>query len=197
MRLWQGWKRLPEQPLVMDKFVKTYDHFSEDVCKSLIGIYEASHRKERVENYRMPQFTQVNLNEEEKFGKFVQLCCYKVVEVVKEYKKELPEYTEWFPSKILFEQLRVKKYEPGTEDQFDTHVDIQDHQSAKRYLAFLVYLNDDFTGGTTTFPFHELTITPKTGRVLVFPPTWQYPHRGLPVTDGEPKYIMSTYLHYS
>tara|TARA_B100000427_G_scaffold250589_1_gene213824 strand:- start:122 stop:667 length:546 start_codon:yes stop_codon:yes gene_type:complete len=181
----------------MDKFVKTYDHFSEDVCKSLIGIFEASQRKERVENFHMPQFTQVNLNEEEKFGKFVQLCCYKVVEVVKEYKKELPEYTEWFPSKILFEQLRVKKYEPGTEDQFDTHVDIQDHQSAKRYLAFLVYLNDDFTGGTTEFPFHELTIQPKTGRVLVFPPTWQYPHRGVSVTDGEPKYIMSTYLHYS
>ena len=101
------------------------------------------------------------------------------------------------PTKVLFEQLRIKKYEPGTEDQFDLHCDIQDHQSAKRYLAFLCYLNEDFTGGTTEFPYHELTIQPKTGRVLVFPPTWQYPHRGLPVIEGEPKYIMSTYLHYS
>ena len=34
-------------------------------------------------------------------------------------------------------------------------------------------------------------------KVLVFPPTWQYPHIGMPVKSGSPKYIMSTYLHYN
>lgn len=181
----------------MDKFIKTYEHFDESVCKSLIGIYEASSNKERVDNNHVPTFTQVNLNEEQKFGKFVQLCCYKIVEVIKEYRKELPEYAEWMPTRVVFEQLRIKKYEPGTEDQFELHTDVQDHMSAKRYLSFLVYLNDDFTGGETEFPYNELTVEPKTGKVLVFPPTWQYPHRGIPVTEGSPKYIMSTYLHYS
>ena len=116
---------------------------------------------------------------------------------VKEYKKALPQYTEWFPEKIFFEELRIKKYEPGTDDQFLLHTDVQDHQSAKRYLAFLIYLNDDFKGGETTFPYNKLTIKPETGKVLVFPPTWQYPHSGLPVKSGSPKYIMSTYLHYN
>ena len=102
----------------MDKFIKTYEHFDESVCKSLIGIYEASSNKERVDNNHVPTFTQVNLNEEQKFGKFVQLCCYKIVEVIKEYRKELPEYAEWMPTRVVFEQLRIKKYEPGTEDQF-------------------------------------------------------------------------------
>ena len=86
---------------------------------------------------------------------------------------------------------------PGTDDQFLIHTDVQDHQSAKRYLAFLIYLNDDFKGGETTFPYNKLTIKPETGKVLVFPPTWQYPHSGLPVKSGNPKYIMSTYLHYN
>ena len=93
--------------------------------------------------------------------------------------------------------MRIKKYEPSSDDRFDIHVDVQDHQTSKRYLAFLTYLNDDFFGGETDFPYNKLTVRPKTGTVLVFPPTWQYPHRGLPVKKGEPKYIMSTYLHYS
>jgi hypothetical protein len=195
--LWRGWKRLHERRLAMDKFIKTCEAFDESTCRSLIEIFESSDKKQRVDNDGTPNFTQVNINQEGKFGKFVQVLCYKIVDVVKEYKKELPEYLEWFPSKIFFEELRVKKYEPGSSDQFDIHVDVQDHSSAKRYLAFLVYLNDDFSGGETDFPYNQLTVKPKTGTVLVFPPTWQYPHRGMPVKEGSPKYIMSTYLHYS
>lgn len=195
--LWQGWKRLHERPLAMDKFIKTCEVFDEKVCKTLIEIYETSDKKQRVDNNAVPNFTQVNMNAEGKYDKFIQVLCYKFVDVVKQYKKDLPEYCEWFPNKIFFEELRIKKYEPGTEDQFDTHVDVQDHATAKRFLAFLVYLNDDFFGGETDFPYNKLTVRPKTGTVLVFPPTWQYPHRGLPVREGEPKYILSSYLHYS
>jgi hypothetical protein len=183
----------------MDKFIRTYPMLSGDVCKTLIGLFDSSKNKERIENLLTPQFTQVNLNEsiEKGYQKFTQVLCYKVLEIVKEYKKDLPAYTEWFPDKIYFEELRIKKYESGTDDQFDLHTDVQDHQSAKRYLAFLIYLNDDFKGGETTFPYNKLTIKPETGKVLVFPPTWQYPHMGLPVKSGKPKYILSTYLHYN
>ena len=70
-----------------------------------------------------------------------------------------------------------------------------DYPSARRYLAFLFYLNDVQKGGQTEFRFHGRMIRPEAGSVLVFPPTWEYPHIGLPPISG-PKYIMSTYLHY-
>ena len=182
----------------MDKFIRTYPMLADDVCKTLIDTYQSSTKKERIDNFLTPQFTQVNLNELNAKGyqKFTQLLCYKVLEVMKVYKRDLPEYVNWFPDKFAFEELRIKKYEPGSDDEFQLHVDVQDHMSAKRYLAFLVYLNDDFKGGETTFPYNDLTVKPKTGTVLVFPPTWQYPHIGKPVESGSPKYIMSTYLHY-
>lgn len=189
--------RLQEQPLRMDSFIRTCEVFDEITCKTLIDIFESSENKERVENFGRPNFTQVNLNAEGKYSKFIQVLCYKFADVLKEYKKHLPEYVEWFPHKIYFEELRIKKYEPDTDDMFDLHVDVQDHSSAKRYLSFLCYLNDSFFGGETDFPYNKLTVQPKTGTVLVFPPTWQYPHRGLPVKEGDPKYILSTYLHYS
>jgi len=180
----------------MDKFIRTYDGFDEKTCKSIIEIFENSDDKDRVDNCGVPNFTQVNLGASGKYDKFMQLLCYKTVEVLKKYKKDLPEYIEWFPDKFYFEELRIKKYDPGSDDQFGLHTDVQDHQSAKRYMSFLYYLNDDFKGGETDFPYNELTVKPETGKVLVFPPTWQYPHRGLPVKSGNPKYILSTYLHY-
>ena len=56
----------------------------------------------------------------------------------------------------------MKKYHARTKDRFDPHVDVQDHASARRYLAFLFYLNEDFSGGETEFPHHSRKITPKT-----------------------------------
>ena len=118
----------------MDKFIKTYPMFTGDVCKTLIETYQSSDSKQRIDNFFTPQFTQVNLNElnDKGYQKFTQILCYKILEIVKEYKKDLPEYTEWFPEKVYFEELRIKKYESGTDDQFDLHTDVQDHQSAKR-----------------------------------------------------------------
>ncbi len=90
-------------------------------------------------------------------------------------------------------ELRLKRYLTNGEERFDEHVDVVDHSTAIRAVAFLFYLNDN--NGNTVFPLHDLNIEPKRGRVLVFPPTWEYPHSGLPPSDT-PKYIMSTYIHY-
>ena len=181
----------------MDNFIKTFDGVFDDVtCQSLIDIFEDSVYQEKIENDGRPNFTQVNLNDHKEFKKFTSLVTYKICDVMKEQKKDLEDYTAWWPHKLYFEQLRIKKYRPDTEDMFDLHVDVQDHPTAKRYLAFLVYLNEGFEGGQTTFPHHDLIFEAKPGKVLVFPPTWQYPHMGLPVQE-KPKYIMSTYLHYN
>ena len=81
----------------MDKFIRTYPIFAPDVCKTLIDTYESSKSKERIENFFTPQFTQVNLNElnDKGYQKFTQILCYKVLEIVKQYKKDLPQYSEW------------------------------------------------------------------------------------------------------
>ena len=87
---------MPEKNLVMDEFIRTYPMLTPEVCKTLIETYQSSKEKERIENFLTPQFSQVNLNElnEKGYQKFTQLLCYKVLEIVKEYKKVLPEYTE-------------------------------------------------------------------------------------------------------
>ena len=121
----------------------------------------------------------------------------KIVDVIRmvgsTYKKDLTYFRNFWPAKHGLEEFRVKRYNEG-EDYFANHVDIGDLASAKRYLAFLFYLNDDFEGGETTF-LPDIKVKPKKGSVVVFPPTSMFPHAGEKVTKGT-KYIMSPYYNY-
>jgi hypothetical protein len=178
----------------MGDFIKVYDNILDrNICETLIKIFDISSYKEIISNKGTPNFTQLNINR--KHPENIKLLSQITIGVANLYKKEFSDYTRWFPPRTFLEEFRLKKYHCNSGDRFDIHVDIEDHSSAKRYLAFLYYLNDDFVGGETEFPYHEKKIVPKRGSVMVFPPTWQYPHSGLKVTTGV-KYIMSTYLHY-
>ena len=80
-------------------------------------------------------------------------------------------------------------------DEFKEHVDVMDYASAKRFLVFFLYLNNN-TGGLTEFPEYDTMITPKAGRLLMFPPLWTHKHIGHKPLE-QPKYIVGSYLHYA
>ena len=71
-----------------------------------------------------------------------------------------------------------------------------DHDSARRFLVLFFYLNDVEEGGETYFQDIDFTVQPKEGRLLIFPPTWMFPHAGLKPVSND-KYIAGTYLHYT
>ena len=96
------------------------------------------------------------------------------------------------PNSPKTSDLVLKRYRPGTDERFERHFD-SIHEHANRYLVLLWYLNDVDDGGETRFPQLELAVTPRAGRLLVFPPYWMYQHEGLPPVSGD-KYILSTYL---
>jgi hypothetical protein len=117
---------------------------------------------------------------------------------------------EWKPVGLV-ERLRFYKYEPGTE--YPEHMDgsyarkvVRKNQTYQQqsFLTLLVYLNDDFTGGTTDFFPHKqhcrflrdiehkepvVQITPQTGTALISCHTIL--HQGAPVVDGV-KYVCRT-----
>jgi prolyl 4-hydroxylase len=89
-------------------------------------------------------------------------------------------------------ELVIKRYRPGGEERFQLHFDSID-AVANRYLVFLWYLNDVADGGETRFPDLGISVQPRAGRLLMFPPYWMYQHEAPPPRSGE-KYILSTYL---
>ncbi|MBL8297066.1 MAG: 2OG-Fe(II) oxygenase [Rhodanobacteraceae bacterium] len=89
-------------------------------------------------------------------------------------------------------ELIIKRYRPGGEEQFQLHFD-SIGAVANRYLVFLWYLNDVTDGGETRFPDLGISVQPRAGRLLMFPPYWMYQHEAPPPLSGD-KYILSTYL---
>lgn len=182
----------------LNDFIRVYDDVLDlKICNFLIDFFEEnSNLHERVENNSRPNFTQLNLTENYNITEKVNAVHNYLISKVYEYKNKYYQLFDpvCFPKKHNFEQFRIKKYFPEKGDQFDTHVDVLDYSSSRRYLAFLWYLNDVSVGGETTF--ENLSIVPKAGSMLVFPPVWLFPHKGNPPISNT-KYIMSTYLHYT
>lgn len=88
--------------------------------------------------------------------------------------------------------LILKRYRGGSNERFQPHFD-SIYDVSNRFLVFLWYLNDVPGGGETAFPQLELSVAPREGRLLMFPPYWMYQHAGQPPA-GADKYILSTYL---
>lgn len=87
------------------------------------------------------------------------------------------------------EALTVLRYRPG--QQFRLHADVLPQVRNQRVATVLVYLNDGFGGGETTFPDHGLTIRPKAGDAIIFDnvdaqgrPLATARHAGEPVRSG-------------
>ena len=171
--------------------VKVYDNIIPDrFCQALINYFESNEKNQLfIDEDYCPCFTEFNLNNISK--KIVNSLIPYTHKVYQKYKEDTK--SKYIPPFEELENFRIKRYLTNGKERFDEHVDVTDDDSSVRSLSFLFYLNSN--DGNTLFPLHDLNIEPITGRVVVFPPTWEYPHQGLP-PKSNPKYIMSTYLHY-
>ena len=181
----------------LNDLIQTYENaLDPEICDFLVTVFDnSSHLHESIINEGKPNFTQFNLTEKSGVTDELNKIHNHIIKKVYKYRDLYYEFVDSrvFPSEHAFEQFRIKRYNTGGEDRFDTHVDVSDYSSSRRFLSFMFYLNDVSEGGDTVF--RDKKITPKKGSLLVFPPLWMYPHRGDPPISN-PKYIMSTYLHY-
>jgi hypothetical protein len=101
------------------------------------------------------------------------------------------------------EDLQVVQYPAGGyfRPHYDADLSQPDTQVASRQATVLVYLNDDYEGGGTTFPLINHTVKPEKGKAVVF---WtldvqhqivpQALHGGDPVRSGT-KWICNQWVH--
>ena len=137
----------------------------------------------------------------DRFDHLNKLAMDKFVKIAGQYKKDVELHKSQWPDEYGWEELRMKRFLVGDggpdAEQFKDHVDVLNREGAKRFLILMVYLNDDFDNGETEFPIFGDKIKPEKGKLLVFPPLWQYLHRGNPPTgNGYAKYFLMTYLNY-
>ena len=121
----------------------------------------------------------------------IQIDAATLFDAVRSY---LPQTIEGLSlSRIPSERVLLLRYTPG--DRFIIHRDapyVPNDQSCS-LLSLMVYLNDGYQGGETSFPDDDVVIRPQAGMALAF--RHDVRHEGLEVVSGE-KYALHTFVMY-
>ena len=207
--------------MALNHYTKVYDNFlSDNVCDQYVRCFEETMVKDRAEVIDtsicygkevgaagQPICGNCNCQRMNPMGfdRFIPLnkiALNQFLDIVDRYIKDVDLHKSQWPVNYGYEEFRMKRFlvsDGGPDsEQFKDHVDVTSHEGGKRFLIMMVYLNDDFEGGETVFPLLGDTIKPKKGRLLLFPPTWNYLHHGNPpLKPGYAKYFLMTYLNYT
>jgi len=113
------------------------------------------------------------------------------------FEKIAPLYFDYYPGlskmgeKFYISATKVQKTEPG-QGYHVWHCEHGPYQPS-RILAWTLYLNDGFEGGETEFLHQNVRVTPKKGRLALFPSHFTHLHRGNPPLTGT-KYIQTGWV---
>jgi prolyl 4-hydroxylase len=113
--------------------------------------------------------------------------CYK------DYLDQFPFLGSIVPS-VDIGSFNIQKYSPGGHFQQE-HTERTSIVNSFRVLAWMTYLNDVQSGGSTTFTQQQLEIQPQKGQTLIWPAEWTHAHRGNIVSSGD-KYIITGWMHF-
>lgn len=91
--------------------------------------------------------------------------------------------------------FKLQKTRPG-QGFTAWHYENGDIQHNRRFLTFMIYLNDVNNGGETEFYFQNKKFKPRAGDMLVWPAGFTHMHKGHP-PKKETKYIITTWMEYT
>jgi len=123
---------------------------------------------------------------------FYQSLQSSVAEYI-DYCKEFNEFLyPYYAEQIKDIGYQIQRTQPG--EFYRWHHDfLGDDVNGPRVLTFIWYLNDITDEGYTEF-IDGTRVQPETGKLLIFPATWTYTHRGVsPKT--ETKYICTGWIY--
>ena len=191
----------------MDNYIQIYDDvIDEESCQKFIEKFESF--EDQLENVYQEDgdekiaFKQLQMIQFKEWESVQSGMLELFQDYIVRYKIDCNIKTKQWPTEYGYEAIRMKRYLNNDSDRFDPHVDVLDHHTSRRFLAFFIYVNDVDEGGETKFlnfykpgTYIPLTVTPQRGRLLMFPPMWPWYHAGRKPIDQN-KYILHSYCHY-
>lgn len=197
-------------PLTGHHFIRLYaDVISADLCEQIINRYDANpaiHRDGWVGNNviarNIKRCREVPLSDH--WRDLDNAVFDGVKRLIDNYAKDVPFFglikgasniKDTYYIMQVYSPAGAATFEDGA-DGFDWHADAIGAITRDRILAVIIYLNDVERGGETQFRSQPVTVKPKSGYALVFPPTFDYEHRGQPPVDTR-KIILTTFIVYA
>jgi hypothetical protein len=181
-----------------NSFIEIYDDLlSAKECDIIISYFEKSPQKRGKLGIGkvMPEFkacselSETHFKEGDVISNILKPQLIKGLDRYHEKYKSLRELQYWG----LDDYYNVQKYDGEEDGYFVWHEERGDDiPFLNRVLVWMFYLNDAKSG--TEF-MHFPTVNPKKGRLVIWPPGWEYTHRGVTPNKGL-KYIATGWCSY-
>ncbi len=115
---------------------------------------------------------------QERLNGWIQRALTDVIE------PDLERPFDWFELPQLLKYTAGGLYDSHADsDSFDTR-DGRWKKTLDRDISLLIYLNNEYEGGSLLFEHFDFTIQPRAGMLVYFPSDMRYQHEARPVTSG-------------
>tara|TARA_B100002019_G_C21061113_1_gene494149 strand:+ start:109 stop:717 length:609 start_codon:yes stop_codon:yes gene_type:complete len=191
--------------MVTDPFIwKKHNSFSDELCDNLIIKFESDPGNQK---YRGLTGDGIQPEIKETWDLLIEGNLWKeedtiIFQILSDSVNEYIDYLQKYDSRIDMMNgiesmvdggYHIQKYEPN-KGFYTWHNDYRfDEKLGSRVLTFMWYLNTVDVGGETEFA-DGTKIKPEKGKLLMFPSTWTYTHRGcMPYSNH--KYICTGWIY--
>ena len=176
-----------------------------DLCKEIISTFEnepnkykgvtRSGQNDKIKK-TLDYSINININEDSAWFNINKFLYEELLKNLKNFNTNLCEkYGKTFFNKNFCDTCFLMQKYDKNEGKFVYHDDFSMVNDMKmhRVLTYLWYLNDVDEGGETEF-CGDFKIKPTEGKLILFPASWCYPHKGIMPLSND-KYIITGWLN--
>ena len=193
-----------EKIFKIENFIGLYDNYiSEDECDKAIKLFDQQKKFQKtLDRKAFENAMAVEKKDMQYFASSGNLDVWwaelkslvvNFDQAFKHYIQETGAEGVYDNKEFHFTQLKLQKTLP-TEGYHVWHIEhCKGFANEPRAFAFSIYLNDVEEGGETEFLHFSKRIKPKKGRIIIWPASFPYVHRGNTPLSGE-KYILTSWM---
>ena len=189
---------------MFDEYVRIYDDFLSpenleicvELCSQATALAAVGSERAVKGDIRRAFVEDFDLENEETLEKNNKIAsCFweqtkKYIEVIK-FSEE--RWNENWDSNFRLEPLSFLRYPGGCFYTYHSDGPFLYHCSTltMRQLSYVLFVNDEYSGGHLHFPAEDRTITPRENRLVLFPSNWCFGHQVKEVIKGVKKSVVT------
>ena len=188
----------------INNFIGVYDNYiTKEECDKAIKLYEDENKFNKTINRIATENASILQKQDKQYfaaGHNLDIWWDSLKSMMfnfdmawKHYTKNTGAEDAYGGVPFYFTSLKIQKTLP-TEGYHIWHVEHgKGFDNEPRAFVFTIYLNNIEEGGETEFLHFSKRVSPKTGRIVIWPAGFPYVHRGNPPLLGE-KYIVTSWM---